>query len=197
MPKRPMLLHRLDDRFGIAIGVLELRRDGNHVARDEAPHRVDQRGADLRIGADHRCPLAECPGILTRGYPRRLLQPRTCSMADEREPEAPEELDPEHSGHWTAARASARVAPRGNGRCAPSDRCSWSASIALVALARDRHPAHRRQRAVARERQVDRTDVDDAGSGSAGQQAQEAQATAPAQPRGAVAALDRRRLPLG
>ena len=36
--EQPERLHLLDDRFGIAVGVLELRRDRDHLACDEAAH---------------------------------------------------------------------------------------------------------------------------------------------------------------
>ena len=58
-------LHLLDDRVGILVGVLELRRDRDHLARDEAAHGLDQlargsrdRSVERHAGARYRATAA-------------------------------------------------------------------------------------------------------------------------------------------
>ena len=55
MPNRPERLHLLDDRGRELVGVLELGRDRDHLAGDEAAHGLDQLAADLGIGRRRSC----------------------------------------------------------------------------------------------------------------------------------------------
>ncbi len=49
-PEEPELLHRLDDRGRVLVGVLELAGDGDHLARDPLAHGGDHLLPQLRIG---------------------------------------------------------------------------------------------------------------------------------------------------
>ena len=60
MPNRPERLHLLDDRFGILVGVLELRRDRDHLARDEAAHGRDAARGGPRDRSRRSCRAGAC-----------------------------------------------------------------------------------------------------------------------------------------
>ena len=49
-PEQAERLHLLDDRLGIGVGVLQLGRDRDHLAGDEAPDGLDELPAHLGIG---------------------------------------------------------------------------------------------------------------------------------------------------
>ena len=49
-PEQSQILHRLDDRSRVLVGVLELAGDGNHLTGDPSPHRGDHLRPDLRVG---------------------------------------------------------------------------------------------------------------------------------------------------
>ena len=48
-PEEAELLHLLDHRVGIRVGVLEVRRHRDHITRDEAAHGCDHFVANLRV----------------------------------------------------------------------------------------------------------------------------------------------------